>query len=234
MSGSKEDVVFAVVLDPKSDESLSLIARVFLGKTKEDLLCSYEAIRAQVKLRAVFKHTAVRYMRASQRRPATCPELVAKSPKKLQSHLDGINLKVAEDEPQEKAGEKGMWLPPVTPTRFTRKEEGPKGEGKRKSVEERLSPLFPNKDGQSQEGTEWPIEEEETETIEEEKKLKPREWPVLSCSLPKLSNERRIMASLKKSVKEERFHKSIYYTKKEVRETILLYKRSTIYYFFPV
>ena len=52
MEGTKEDIITSLVLDPNNEECLPLIARVFPGKSKTDLLEGSQARAAVSKLEA--------------------------------------------------------------------------------------------------------------------------------------------------------------------------------------
>lgn len=96
----------AIVLDPKSDEYLSLISIVYCGKSREDLLASQEAVEAQIKLQTVLKHSAAglsrrRYWSGGDRGPPSHTgeqkvSDVALSPTAAH-YLDGIRIKLAEE-----------------------------------------------------------------------------------------------------------------------------------------
>lgn len=194
---------------------MSLIPRLFLGKSKEDLLSGYEALRAQIKLRAVFKHTAVMYTRASQRhQEGSSLRWNSKLLDKVASHLDSIDLKVASDkhEPERKslAKEGDMWLPPLFPPQKSGGESSKEHSTvKERAADHKLSIVLPKREEEE--------EEEEEGAGKEESKLKPRDWAVLSRPLPELPDDQHgILTMLQTSAQEQHFHKSIYYTKRKV------------------
>lgn len=90
--GIKDDVIAALLLHPGCEECLSLIARVFPGKTAQELMRSHEASVVRSKLDAEMKRIAELYAPASDVRPSNSGTI---PPIALQ-YLEGIELKMAE------------------------------------------------------------------------------------------------------------------------------------------
>ena len=185
-----------MVLNPKSEECLSLLASVCAGKTKEEVLSGAEAIEAQVKLQAIFKLMAAKML--SQK--ANKPERRERG-ERADVHLDSLVLRVAVDEEEEKTRErKELHLESA-------KTEGVWGGGGVRSG------------GETRTGFTSLMSEEREE--EEEagggKALRPRKWSVLTYPLPELTSDpHSILGILQESMREEKFHKSIFYSKKSV------------------
>jgi hypothetical protein len=94
-SGIKDDVIAALLLHPGCEECLSLIARVFPGKTGKDLMHSHEASVVRGKLDAEMKRVAELYAPSSDK-PSNSGTI---SPIASQ-YLEGIELKMAESAEQ--------------------------------------------------------------------------------------------------------------------------------------
>ncbi len=234
--GSREDILFSIILDPSSDECVPLLARVFAGKTKEELLCSHEAMQAQVKLHSIVKHTAdVVSMKARHRKHQL--EVTAegakseKSPLKSTLGLGGLELKVEEEERSE--GRKSLkgkvtLLKPATASsaRFemdSAKSGSMKAGGSLKSGSVKSGSVKwrvrCNTGGLSKPSSQ-PMTSEAVLLGTSRgggDLMNPREWSVLSYPLPKFpSSSHSLLASIQDAFKESHFHKSIYYAKKTV------------------
>lgn len=206
-----------MVLDPKSDECLPLIARVYPGKSKEEILSSREAIQSQIKLKAVLKLMASKLFKASDKASvassgvgASCQ--VEELPRKAALYLDGIDLKVTEDDSFKRKGRRLHYS--LSPQHGSAKSDSTlsskgKSGGTFKHRALQRKPCLTSLVG---------IATCREEGEESRKELNPREWSVLSCPLPELSSDpKSVLSMLQESIKEEYFHKAIYYTKKKVK-----------------
>lgn len=87
----KDDIIAALLLHPECDECLSLIARVFPGKTARELMHSHEASTVCTKLDAEMKGIAKLYTTSSDK-----PSDSNAIPPIASQYLEGIELKLAE------------------------------------------------------------------------------------------------------------------------------------------
>lgn len=90
-SGVKDDIIAALLLHPECEECLSLIARVFPGKTAQELMHSHEASTVRAKLDTEMKRVAKLYAPASDK-----PSNLDTIPPIASQYLEGIELKMAE------------------------------------------------------------------------------------------------------------------------------------------
>ena len=90
-SGVKDDIIAALLLHPECEECLSLIARVFPGKTTHELMLSHEASTVRTKLDTEMKRVAKLYTSRSDKASSsdTIPPIASQ-------YLEGIELKMAE------------------------------------------------------------------------------------------------------------------------------------------
>lgn len=232
--GAKADTLFALILDPKSDEYLSLISIVYCGKSREDLLSSQEAVEAQIKLQTVLKHTASRLFRRSywDEDDRGSPSHVgsqnvregALSPKAA-FHLDGIRIRLAEEEHGDTSSSKSVErvAPSLEKVLSSRSVERNRKSGVKTSPRsvEGVTPSCLRSTSDTSGGR--PLQQEESTWMwfghgkKKAGKVIPREWYVLSYPLPEVTSvPLSLLASLKESVKESHFHESIYYSKKKV------------------
>jgi hypothetical protein len=228
-----------VVLDPKSDEYLSLISMVYCGKSREDLLSSREAVEAQIKLQTVLKQTASKLLRNEG---GSCPSpLEGKGtlPSKASSYLDGIKIKLADENDGCKPGEPSVSLMTSRPKRVSPSFQTPGSGISPLSVEsalpptpnpatggakptDRVSPSCLKRSTSADSIKGQPLQEEESSWMwvghkKLAEKVLPRQWHVLSCPLPEVpSVPQGLLASVKESMEESHFHESIYYSKKKV------------------
>ena len=87
----KDDIIAALLLHPECEECLSLIARVFPGKTAQELMHSHEASTVSAKLDTEMRRVAKLYTQVSDK--SSSPGAI--SPIASQ-HLEVIELKIAE------------------------------------------------------------------------------------------------------------------------------------------
>ena len=87
----KDDIIAALLLHPECDACLSLIARVFPGKTAQELMHSHEASTVRTKLDAEMKRVAKLYAPQSDK-PSSSDTI----PPIASQYLEGIVLKLAE------------------------------------------------------------------------------------------------------------------------------------------
>ena len=87
----KDDIIAALLLHPECEECLSLIARVFPGKTSQELMHSHEASTVSAKLDTEMRRVAKLYTQVSDK--SSSPGAI--SPIASQ-YLEGIELKIAE------------------------------------------------------------------------------------------------------------------------------------------
>ena len=85
-------MIAALLLHPECEECLSLIARVFPGKTAQELMRSHEASVVRGKLDAEMKRIAELYAPTSDARPSNSGTI----PPIASQYLEGIELKMAE------------------------------------------------------------------------------------------------------------------------------------------
>lgn len=196
------------MLDPKSDACLSLIARLYSGKSKEELLASHEAIEAQLKLRAVLKYIGSKFR--DHRQFASSPPAVGGEVKEDWStgaavYLQGIDLKVEERKKEEKPASGKERITSALAPKFG-------------SPRKRRTSLSTKPESSQLETSRPSLLEENKGPGEDKGQLSPREWFVLSYPLPDISPDPQgILSTLKECWKEEHFHKYIYYSKKNVR-----------------
>ena len=90
-SGVKDDIIAALLLHPECEECLSLIARVFPGKTAQELMHSHEASMVRAKLDTEMKRVAKLYAPVSDKLSNldTIPPIASQ-------YLEGIEIKMAE------------------------------------------------------------------------------------------------------------------------------------------
>ncbi len=198
-TGTKEDILAALVLDPDNEECLPLIARVFPGKSKTDLLQSHDAEAVADRLTSLIQSKAPQEEEEGGRE--TIP---ASGSKGLLSYDMELEL-AAEDDP------------PTRPVNHAMEgeEEGEEEEdgGPRRVVLE--------EEGDCD-------RESETPPGVTSKALSPRQWLVLDRPLPSVGDTgAAVMPPLRACMQESEFHAIIYYSKKNVGQ--LLYNILTIY-----
>ena len=225
MTGSRADILFSLVLDPKSDSCVTLIACVYPGISKKELLHGQEVLEAQVKLQAVLRHVAMAFVRRSgqggdddDKSSPSASDVEGLSPKAA-FHLRGLCLRMEEDTDDEKQE------PLSQPASGVR---GTSSVGKSSHEHPATLDTTSMEEGRKwEEWKKWEEIEEEEQGKEEVKKgegeeMEPRKWCVLSCSIPELPcAPQSLLSMLQESVKEAQFHQAIYYSKKEVGTLII-------------
>lgn len=203
-------------------ECLSVISCVYSGKSKEDLLSSQEAVEAQVKLQAVLRYMAAKVLKRPQKAAVSPPPETSaggddhkgtaspshvragvgrngdSSPKTAFHHLEGITIQLAEEEVKTDERERAPQASSLRPKPGSAGKSSLATRDRNLQPKESSSMLLDDGKGGS-------------------RKVIPREWYVLSYPLPEVSSvPQSLLATLKHSVKEARFHESIYYSKKNV------------------
>jgi len=191
-----------MVLDPKCEESFPLIARVYPGKSKEDILSSDDACQTQIKLRVRLKHLAAKISDSSSRSANTEATQEEKLPKRALLYLEGINLKVDEDAMVEGNGRA-----------HHSKSDSIKTASASSLTTDHKHELASQAATQSQ--TDSSSRLEEVEELTDGEALVPRQWSVLHYPLPHFStNLKSPLCSSQEALKEENIYKTIYYSKK--------------------
>ena len=93
MSGVKDDIIAALLLHPSCDECQSLIARVFPGKSTQELILSHEALKVREKLDSEMVRVAKLFTIQSDKGSSS-----AAITKIASQYLAGIELKVSEQD----------------------------------------------------------------------------------------------------------------------------------------
>ena len=97
LSGVKEDIIAALLLHPDSDECQSLIARVFPGKSVQELVHSDAASKIQLQLNAEMKRVAKLFACSADKSTSTIDSI----PPVASRYLAGVEIKMAEPDAQE-------------------------------------------------------------------------------------------------------------------------------------
>lgn len=266
IEGAKEDVMFSILLNPRSDECVPLLARIFAGKSKEELLCTLEAAQAQYKLHLFIKHIGnlislkAKYKSSKDSETEDAPS--KKSPLKSALGLEALELKVEKEEkkarrrttspqlssqnlsstaktmsqlsPQDLFGTVKT-LPQLFPRNISnarrhraaslelehvksgseKLESAKSGSGsgvRRRRRSELTKPLSRPMTSEA-----VLLGDSQEQGDRDQEVLNPRDWSVLSCPLPKIpSCSHGLLASIQDGFEETHFHKSIYYSKKQV------------------
>ena len=201
LAAVREDLLAALALDPNNEECISLIARAFPGKSKDELLNSKEAEQRREQLEreimqlTTHKHTGSTDYSANRALTGLLSDLNLKFEGEGSSESDSTSSKAMDIRPHT-----GVVLFVETPSQSEAivddqaesTEQQPALEG------DALSMATSNKDGG----------DEPT----------PRNWCVLSHPLPELTSDPQgVMPLLKDCLQEHSFHKKIYYSKRNVR-----------------
>ena len=226
ISGIKDDVIAALLLHPGCEECLSLIARVFPGKTAQELMRSHEASVVRGKLDAEMKRIAELYAPTSDNRPSNSGTI----PPIASQYLEGIELKMAESAEQKSNSAPRTSLSLTVPSlgpdtklpfkSFGSSSDKPQPESRATGTKSRKSStdkkqatvMMEAKSGEEIEPKEEEEEEEGSSLV-----VSPRQWSVLECPLPPLTSDPHgVLPALTACLKEDNFHKQIYYSKKAV------------------
>ena len=206
--GTEEDIIAALILNPDCQESLSLIARVFPGKKKDDLI---QGVKAD-SVRSNLESEMIRISSlCSQTHEMVSEDTISPQASK---HLTNIGLKFSE------AGG-GACASLTSPRDCSSGENGLEDERPCLQI---LSPEGTAQiDTQDKEGgvllvlvlLVYPIMASYLPPSVSE--LSPRAWSILYHPLPELSaNPHGVVPELKSCLQEDDFHRNIYYTKKSV------------------
>lgn len=89
-NGTEDDIITALILNPNCEESLSLIARVFPGKSKDDLISSVKANSVRTNLESEMR----RISSCCQRQSKNADDIM---PPQASKHLATLGLTFSDD-----------------------------------------------------------------------------------------------------------------------------------------
>lgn len=212
ISGTKEDILAALTLDPDNEECISLIARAFPGKSKTDLMQSQDAIVCERKLELDFEQLSVH----SQQHQGTPTN---RTSTQTVQHLMGLKLKFADLLEPDISDKEDLHThntvsvfvqTPTTGNSQSSRHESRIGNTKSEGNEGILQTDSPTLDQRER-------SEGDANVVDSEMSI--RQWSVLSHPLPELSSDPHgVLPALKECLQEHSFHKKIYYSKKNVSE----------------
>ena len=196
MVGVREDLLAALTLDPSNEECISLIARAFPGKSKDELLNSNEAEQRQKQLEREIQKLA------THKDTGSTSYVTTKTLTGLLGELDlkfeGTSESTASRTDQEVTPHTRVAVFVQSPSQSETILDGqPESSEQGPPLEAAVSMATSHKDGG----------DEPT----------PRNWCVLSHPLPELTSDPQgVMPLLRDCLQEHSFHKKIYYSKRNV------------------
>ena len=241
-SGTKEDILAALTLEPDNEECISLIARAFPGKSKTDLMQSHDATVCKRKLESEFERLTVN----TQQHQETPSEYTTNrmSTQTLQ-HLMGLELKFAdipdvlETDNADIANKEDLrahnTVAVFVQTPTTRdlqssghdKDESWKGNTRSEDNESCAGILQIDSSAHDQRE-----HSESGACAAKSEEMSIRQWSVLCHPLPELTSDPHgVLPALKECLQEHTFHKKIYYSKKNVSKPNDQYSRLVSFYF---